>query len=231
MAARRDGAGQRTGTRILDAALELFNRDGAGRVTTNHIAAHLGISPGNLYYWYPDKRAIVRALWARHVAQHAALWEAADLPTPDEMLRRLAATGDLQRAHLVLSRDLPALAHEDPELRSAVTAERSRRITLLGALARTWRADGLLRPVDDERLDALVEAVLLVTETWVPVTLGAAASDGAEGVPASADQAHGERLLRAVLEPYLEPAPDAPSPAAPPSGRSPSSASPAHTGP
>ncbi len=37
-----------TRQRIVQAALELFNQQGERQVTTNHIAAHLGISPGNL---------------------------------------------------------------------------------------------------------------------------------------------------------------------------------------
>lgn len=37
-----------TYTRIIDASLALFNEEGERNISTNHIAAHLGISPGNL---------------------------------------------------------------------------------------------------------------------------------------------------------------------------------------
>lgn len=203
----------RTGARILDAALELFNRDGTGRVTTNHIAAHLRISPGNLYYWYPDKQAIVRGLWTRYAAQQAALWEGTgdDLPTPREMVGRLAGLTDLTREYLFVARDGLALVQEDPELREVYAAGRERALAIFGALARSWRADGLLDPVDDERLDAVVAALWTLTEAWLPY---AVLHGGA------ADAAQAEALLLAVLEPYL-----------PASGSSPSSARPAHTGP
>lgn len=199
----------RTGARILEAALELFNREGAGRVTTNHIAAHLGISPGNLYYWYPDKQAIIRALWARYAARQAAVWDAAgdDLPEPRAMVARLAGLTDLAREYLFVQRDGLALAHEDPELRARVVEARDRALALLGQLARTWRADGLVRPVDDARLDALVTALWTLIEAWLPhaalrdgLAPGAPTGPGTDGVP---DAAAAQRLLLAVLEPYL----------------------------
>ena len=58
-----------TKTRILDTALNLFNRAGERNVTTNHIAEDLGISPGNLYYHYRNKAAIVAALFERYQEQ------------------------------------------------------------------------------------------------------------------------------------------------------------------
>ena len=44
-----------TYNRILDAALKLFNEESERATTTNHIAAHLAISPGNLYYHFRNK--------------------------------------------------------------------------------------------------------------------------------------------------------------------------------
>ena len=51
--------------RIVEASLELFNERGTGNVTTNHIAAHLSISPGNLYYHFRNKEEIIRTLYPR----------------------------------------------------------------------------------------------------------------------------------------------------------------------
>ena len=52
-------------TRIVEGALELLNRADGGAVTTNHIAAHLGMSPGNLYYHFRNREEIVRAIFPR----------------------------------------------------------------------------------------------------------------------------------------------------------------------
>jgi AcrR family transcriptional regulator len=56
----------KTRDRILAAALELFNQQGERKVTTNHIAAHLEMSPGNLYYHFKNKQEIIYELFLNY---------------------------------------------------------------------------------------------------------------------------------------------------------------------
>lgn len=192
-------ARQRTGARILDSALDLFNREGTSSVTTNHIAAHIGISPGNLYYWYSDKHEIIRALWSRFAAERSALWEVGDaLPGPADLLERLSGGSVLAEQYAFLTREIHSLVHADPKLRAAWAADSDRRRSILTALARSWRADGALRPIDDSRLTDLVDALWVLTEAGLP-----------HAEPTSPGPPGNERLLRAVLQPYRADVPQA----------------------
>jgi AcrR family transcriptional regulator len=54
-----------TGTRILNAALELFRAEGFEAATMRGIAARAGVATGAAYYYYPSKDAIVMAMYRR----------------------------------------------------------------------------------------------------------------------------------------------------------------------
>ena len=59
----------KTKDRILNISLQLFNERGERSVTTNHIAAELGMSPGNLYYHFRNKNEIIKELMAQYQVQ------------------------------------------------------------------------------------------------------------------------------------------------------------------
>jgi AcrR family transcriptional regulator len=97
-----------TKSRILDTALALFNERGSAGVTTNHVAEALSISPGNLYYHYRNKAEIIRALFARIMAEWTTNYALPPgvLPDPEILARMLRGNFDagfLNTLHLVRS--------------------------------------------------------------------------------------------------------------------------------
>ncbi len=54
---------------ILEAAAQIFEREGYAAGTTNRIAERAGVSIGSLYQYFPNKDAILLALVHRHLAE------------------------------------------------------------------------------------------------------------------------------------------------------------------
>ena len=73
--------------RIVDAAVELMNRSGSV-VGTTQLAAHLSISPGNLYYHFRNREEILAEVLARLTFDLDAVLELPPGEQPDA--RRLA---------------------------------------------------------------------------------------------------------------------------------------------
>ena len=110
----------KTKDRIIQAAVELFNAQGEQNVTTNHIAAHLSMSPGNLYYHFRNKEDIIRAIlfnYERDLEEHFSRYHAG----PDSLQTSIV---HLERVMLVmwnyrfLYHNLPDILARDTELHS-----------------------------------------------------------------------------------------------------------------
>ena len=186
--------------RILDAALRLFNERGTAAVSTNHITAAAGLSPGNLYYHFADKQEIIRALYDRYTAAHEDLWELgpgdrADLAT----LRAGLARGmELAWQYRFAERELLALLRADPRLRASYRDAYQRRLAQWTAFGEQLAARGIIRPPRPPATIAdLAVAVWLIGGSWLPFL-------EITGDPHDARQvARGGDIVLAVLAPYL----------------------------
>jgi AcrR family transcriptional regulator len=69
----------KTRDKILQKSLDLFNEQGERKISTNHIAAALGISPGNLYYHFSNKGEIIGELVRQYANRSMTL-----LMTPED---------------------------------------------------------------------------------------------------------------------------------------------------
>jgi len=157
-----------TRDRIAQASLELFNAQGERSVTTNHIAAHLGISPGNLYYHYRNKQVIIAQLFAEyesHVDQFLHLPEGRALTVEDKTFYLEALLAAMWH-YRFLHRDLEHLLDSDPELAAAYRAFARRAMDNAKAIYRGFVDAGILQ-MDEPQLEALTLNAWIILTSWV----------------------------------------------------------------
>jgi AcrR family transcriptional regulator len=191
---------ERTRQRILAAAQRLFNERGTAAVSTNHVAAEAGLSPGNLYYHFADKQQIIRALHEQDAAAHEDLWRTGDgAPATLARLRAgLSRAMELAWQYRFLERELIALLRADPRLRASYREVYERRLGQWVAFGEELAARGAIRP---PRLPATIRdlavAIWLVGGNWLSFL-------EITGDPEDPRQlARGADVVLAVLAPYL----------------------------
>lgn len=211
-----------TKDRIVTAAVELFNASSVGAVTTNHIAAHLGISPGNLYYHFANKEEIVRAAFERMNADADGLWQTSSGDKFDPLALQRIVVGNLQlyARYIFFARELASLLRADKDLRDRHSEISARRMDQLVASLRPLIAAGLLRDVgDDDDLRSLAESAWMIGLFCVPyaetVDEGPSGTSSTSSTSGKSAKARGART-RAALErgallvlhlfkPYMDP--------------------------
>ena len=158
----------KTRERIVRTSLELFNAQGERAVSTNHIAAHLGISPGNLYYHFRNKQAIIAELFCQYEAQVDAFLRrpGARALTIDDKTFYLEAVLAAMWHYRFLHRDLEHLLDSDPAL-----AERYRLFAkrcLVGArdIYQGFVDAGILL-MDPAQIEALTLNAWIIMTSWV----------------------------------------------------------------
>lgn len=110
----------KTQERILQISLQLFNERGERAVTTNHIAAELGMSPGNLYYHFRNKNEIIKALMQQYQQETLKMLELPEdrlLDANDKISYFQVLSGQLW-AYRFLHRDVYHLVENNKDFRN-----------------------------------------------------------------------------------------------------------------
>lgn len=192
----------KTTERILDQAIALFNENGVGAITTNHIAKQVGISPGNLYYHYQNKEAIIRAIYFRMVKEMDEVWHPQQnnaLASPLDALRFL-----LEKTYLLMweyrffQREVNGLLRKDPELAKNFRKVRKQRWIEITAFFQSLADLGVLtKAADADTLSRLSKIGWMITDYWLPFL----EVEGRTINRKSAQQ--GVELIMTLLRPYL----------------------------
>ena len=160
-------APRRTAQRILEAALDLFNRFGEPNVSTTLVAAELNISPGNLYYHYPAKDELVNRLYEGYEAELNELLHASQgVIDVEDAWFFMHSLFELIWRYRFLYRDLNDLLSKNRRLETQfqlVLKNKARAIRgLLAGLSRARHLD-----IDAREVDTLAQSMVVVLTYWL----------------------------------------------------------------
>lgn len=188
-----------TKERIIQASLELFNESGERAVTTNHIAFHLDMSPGNLYYHFRNKEKIIEAILERYMDYiNNSITYPDPRHTAEEFLRGYCEQvfGSIWK-YRFLHAHMPDLLKSNRNLHGKYL--QTHRMLSERACAAIYRLkkDGIIQ-VEKERIQELVVLMRLVTGSWVSYCI----ANTLEGKITLEMVKQGVLMLMALIEPY-----------------------------
>lgn len=159
----------KTRDKIIQASIELFNEQGERNVTTNHIAAHLAISPGNLYYHFRNKEDIILSIYeeyARSLLLETLPQVTSEMKPLDSLVLYMDSVFQTTMKFRFFYSNLPVLLDKNPSLREKyveVQQSISERVSQLLILLRS--AD--IIDFQDDELSDIVSILRLINTFWV----------------------------------------------------------------
>ena len=156
-----------TYSRIVEASLMLFNEEGERNISTNHIAAHLGISPGNLYYHFRNKDEIIVQLFKRYSEDLLHYLRRVVLPkNVCDAIRYMAGIYDVMWRYRFLFSDVNALLARSAELLGEHKNFTHAKVTpLLVELLTQLNKEGIIR-ADATAMNDLALNIWMITKYW-----------------------------------------------------------------
>jgi len=159
----------KTKDKIVLAALELFNEKGERNISTNHISAHLNISPGNLYYHFRNKSDIIYEIFKNYemmVDLYMHIPSDREIQIPD-LFKYLDAVFDGLWAYRFLHRDLEHLLDSDERLQNDYRDFTFRCLKGIQSIVKAMEESEIYQPVNDEQRRSKSLNVWLIVTNWM----------------------------------------------------------------
>ncbi|WP_087023418.1 TetR/AcrR family transcriptional regulator [Thaumasiovibrio subtropicus] len=156
----------KTRDRITQGALELFNEHGEPNITTNHIAAHLEISPGNLYYHFRNKEQIIDSIFDAYANDLKYSFSPKANYSSEELLTYLDAIFMLMWRYRFFYANLPDILSRDEHLQEKYLQAQEVSHQNIVTLLESFRHTGLLS-LGDKEMQGLANTLKLVISCWV----------------------------------------------------------------
>ncbi len=197
-------APRRTAERILEVTLELFNRFGEPNVSTTLISAELSISPGNLYYHYPAKDALINAMFDRYERSLNGLLNASDgVRDVEDAWFFLHSLFELIWQYRFLYRDLNDLLSKNRRLEIHFQAVLKNKTHAIKALLDGMSRSGAIT-IAPASVEPTATTMVVVITFWLSFEYVRDPRRALEPESAGAAMSRGAYHVLGLLLPYLE---------------------------
>jgi AcrR family transcriptional regulator len=159
----------KTRDKIIQASITLFNENGERNVTTNHIAAHLSISPGNLYYHFRNKEDIILSIYEEYARDLLldTFPQVTDESKPlDTIIQYMDAVFQMMMKFRFFYSNLPVLLDKNPNLREKYVEVQQSIAQRVSELLLSLRAANVIAFEDDE-LNDIVSILRIINTFWL----------------------------------------------------------------
>jgi len=196
----------KTKDRIILASLDLFNEKGERNISTNHIAAHLNMSPGNLYYHFRNKNDIIYEIFKNYelmVNMYLKIPSNRDIKVED-LIAYLDAVFNGLWAYRFLHRDLEHLLASDEKLRQDYRQFTLRCLESIQEIILTMENSGIYSPVTRTQRESKALNTWLIVTNWMTFLKTVHGDDSDNLINRDAIK-HGVYLILDYLLPYVLP--------------------------
>jgi len=157
----KNGVADRTAG-IVEIEVDAF---GTSR-TTNHIADHLEISPGNLYFHFRNKEEIVRELFDRMCHDTYSVWAPNNkLGKYDSPLELVERSYEVFWNYRFFHREMYHLRRKDPALARKWKSHITKSVRLLQATYIHWVKTDVMKKITDPKEMQMISDLVLITSS------------------------------------------------------------------
>ena len=194
---------RRTRERILETSLRLFNEFGEPNVTTTVIADELNMSPGNLYYHFASKDALVNHLFDQYEVSMLALLDAApDVRDIEDAWFFLHSLFEQVWNHRFLYRDLNNLLSGNRHLETHFHAVLERQTLAFRQMLESLASAGLMA-IDPDSIETLSASMSVMVTYWLSYEYVRNPRQALEPASAGLALTRGAQHVLALLTPYM----------------------------
>lgn len=159
-----------TKKKIKKQALELFNKNDAFSISTNHIAKALKISSGNLYYHYKNKEDIILDIYQDMIGKFEELNSFEKILNSKTPLEELSNLYDLYLdifwEYRFIMRDSSVLICTLPKLKEIFIQRQNIRIAQIKSLIEYFISKDIFRQMDEDEILLCAKLNWFISTYW-----------------------------------------------------------------